>query len=302
MGFSDMISSGRGPGFLGLMMALIVLAGFGALFVLVFDETLEGEPGVASMGGVTEVDMARVRVRAEILRSRLELLPRREAEARELRISRVENQTRALELQRLADQWAAAERELERLAGDYRDYRAAYRGHVRMSAVGMKIPVLETSDGRRYEEVLVRQVDPIGITIRHENGFLRVPGEKLPMELQEYFQFDPQERQEAIEQERRSHQATEREVEQVRVRGSRRSENRFQAEMGQARRDLELLIAMKEVEASALEGQIRSLESDKRAQRGKYIDRSAVIQQTINRRRAELSALRHEIVQLKSKL
>lgn len=33
MSFSDMMSSGRGPGVIGMILALIVLLGFGVLFM-----------------------------------------------------------------------------------------------------------------------------------------------------------------------------------------------------------------------------------------------------------------------------
>ena len=42
MSFSDMMSSGRGPGVIGMVMALIVLLGFGLLFMFAFDEGLQG--------------------------------------------------------------------------------------------------------------------------------------------------------------------------------------------------------------------------------------------------------------------
>lgn len=42
MGFTDMMSSGRGAGVIGSIMAVVVLGGFVLLFVLVFDEGLQG--------------------------------------------------------------------------------------------------------------------------------------------------------------------------------------------------------------------------------------------------------------------
>ena len=43
MSFSDLMSSGRGPGVIGMVMALFVLLGFGLLFTLAFDEGFQGE-------------------------------------------------------------------------------------------------------------------------------------------------------------------------------------------------------------------------------------------------------------------
>ena len=41
MGFSDLLSSSRGPGVIGVLVALLVLGGFGTLFV-VFDDNMQG--------------------------------------------------------------------------------------------------------------------------------------------------------------------------------------------------------------------------------------------------------------------
>jgi hypothetical protein len=42
MSFSDLMSSGRGPGVIGMVMALIVLLGFGLLFMVATDEGFQG--------------------------------------------------------------------------------------------------------------------------------------------------------------------------------------------------------------------------------------------------------------------
>src|SRR6218665_1742967 len=43
MSFGDLLSSGRGPGVIGMFMAIIVLVGFGAISIFVFDAELQGE-------------------------------------------------------------------------------------------------------------------------------------------------------------------------------------------------------------------------------------------------------------------
>ena len=42
MSFTDMMSSHRGPGVIGMVMGLFVLLGFGVLFVFAFDEGSQG--------------------------------------------------------------------------------------------------------------------------------------------------------------------------------------------------------------------------------------------------------------------
>jgi hypothetical protein len=44
MSFSDLMQSGRGPGVIGMLLALVVLVGFGLLFMFAFDEGLPNKP------------------------------------------------------------------------------------------------------------------------------------------------------------------------------------------------------------------------------------------------------------------
>ena len=39
---NDILSGGRGPGMIGMILALVVLAGFGVLYLFVFDEGMQG--------------------------------------------------------------------------------------------------------------------------------------------------------------------------------------------------------------------------------------------------------------------
>lgn len=50
---------------------------------------------------------------------------------------------------------------------------------------------LETTNGKVYEQVKVRKIDPDGIAIMHDAGLAKVMFENLPKELQTAYGFDP---------------------------------------------------------------------------------------------------------------
>ncbi len=58
-------------------------------------------------------------------------------------------------------------------------------------ADGEKFPVLKTTAGKEYKDVLVKTVEVTGIKIIHADGFAKIPFEQLSPELQKQFNFDP---------------------------------------------------------------------------------------------------------------
>jgi hypothetical protein len=58
--------------------------------------------------------------------------------------------------------------------------------------VSEKNPNLTTTDGKTYDAVTVTKVEPDGIKIIHESGVAKVPFEKLSVEIQKQYGFDPE--------------------------------------------------------------------------------------------------------------
>jgi hypothetical protein len=58
-------------------------------------------------------------------------------------------------------------------------------------ANGERFPTLETRDGKSFSDVLVRSVEPDGITISHAAGIAHVRFELLPDDVRKVFNFDP---------------------------------------------------------------------------------------------------------------
>jgi hypothetical protein len=61
---------------------------------------------------------------------------------------------------------------------------------VLLAAEDVKLDHLVTLDGKVYQAVTIRKVEPDGLSIVHEAGTAKVPFEKLPEELQEKYGYD----------------------------------------------------------------------------------------------------------------
>jgi len=194
MGLSDMMGSGRGMGLMGTLLGaivgVIVLAGFFLLYLFGSEESLGGGPGVDSVIASQKKELADYQMHIEQSQRLLELAPERhaaEAEVKEL--------TRQLvfingSIATLKASLAVLNEEINGMIAGGEAYKEAYRATERLHAVGEKLASLETKDGRSYMAVEIREVDAVGVLIRHQDGQRRIPFEVLPDAMQDRFLFD----------------------------------------------------------------------------------------------------------------
>jgi cell division protein FtsL len=202
MGFTDMMSSGRGPGVIGMLLAMVVLVGFGTLFMFAFDEGFQGadmsiEAVIAHQA--KEIDDLKLGIGAGT--KRLAEAPARNASARELSTLKRENQYRDGEITSLGEGIAAAQQAITARLADFEAYKDQYRTVARAKGKGTTMAKLETRKGDVYENVQVREVSAVGMQIIHDGGQKRIPFEELPAEIQDLYQFDPGQKAAAIAKE-----------------------------------------------------------------------------------------------------
>ena len=70
----------------------------------------------------------------------------------------------------------------------------------RASAEGTKLGEVEY-DGRTLTDVLINSADEVGLSVTHSAGVGRLSYDKLPVEIQERFGYDPEEASKVLEQE-----------------------------------------------------------------------------------------------------
>lgn len=302
MSFSDLMSSGRGPGVIGLMVALLILLGFGGLFFLVFDEEMQGTGvSIESVISDQQKDIDDYHHQLIANTKALEVMPKlRETQSKFDTVAR-ENRVRALEIAdmreaviKLAESLPAVQLELEK-------YKDEYRGFVRSKAVGEQIDELVCRSGTSYKGVEIREVTPVGVQIRHNDGQKRIPFEDLTDSWHERFQFDPLQKEKAIALEeamRKQHEAA--------VEIAQQTHNQQQQE-AQERQKIERLeraetaIAAKQSRIRQLHKDIQTLKRSKVGTKGSSsLSRPGDFKAEIQAKEAAIRTLENEISSLKS--
>ena len=181
MSFSEMMESGRGPGVIGMLLALLVLVGFGALFVFAFDDKLQGgAQSIESYLASQAKEIADANASISHGQKRLMKAPERHALKKELAGIKRENQSRAARIDSLETGVASAKQDVAALMKAFEGYKDEYRAVARGKAKGETMERLETRDGNAYVNVIIKDVTPIGLQIMHDGGLKRIPYEELP--------------------------------------------------------------------------------------------------------------------------
>lgn len=194
MSLSDFLSSSRGPGLVGLVLAIVVLAGFVLLGTLTLDERFQG--GGKSMEGMArenESEISLLKTQLQAMKEKLaEYAVRHQqtAQLTELNIKIEQAKgAHAMTMEKLAQ----ANAEADNIEEQMQDYKARYREHIRAEAVGTTMDKLTTLNGTTYEQVKISSVSAIGVNILHNSGSCRISYEDLPAAMQEHYQFEAEE-------------------------------------------------------------------------------------------------------------
>ena len=305
MSFSDMMSSGRGPGVIGMVLALIVLLGFGLLFMFAFDEGFQGaDQSIESIIRDQAKDIGNMTEGIARGERDLALAPARVTAARDLARLKREKATLEQSVVTLREKIAEGERSIEDLTATFESYKDQYRAYARANAKGDTIEELKTVDGTLYKDVSIREVTAIGIQIRHSDGHKRIAFEELPHSMRDHFQFDPDQKQKAVAAEaaiRSEHEAA-----------AAVANKAEEAKMAAYREKEIQLMKEKTAQISMLENDIKGLERDQeraaaaadaaRAAGRMHINKSVSISGDIRSKRNRISVLNAEILRLRASL
>jgi hypothetical protein len=303
MSFTDMMSSGRGPGVIGMVMALFVLIGFGLLFMFAFDEGFQGgELSIEAMIAQQAKEIQKSRESITSGQDRLAQVPAMVSKAKELASLKSKNQGYRDSIVNLKKAVENSNSKLALLKKDFESYKDEYRAFVRGKAKGEERAKLETKDGTVYEDVMIRDVSAIGIQIRHRGGQKRIPFEELPDEMQDYFQYDPNQKAEAIASEnaaRAGHEAavavTDEQQKQLMAAARAKEAEAAKVRAAQA-------ISVKTAQAEDLEGRIERMEEAIQFESRKTLSRAGVMTVELANMRRQLTELRTQIATLQRQL
>lgn len=188
--FEDMLSSHRGAGFIGTLIAVGIFVALGSLFILVSDENFQG-------GGKTiESEISDQKKQIEQLESTIEhyqksILAGQQNQKVAVEVDSLTRQLQSRE-QRVTDANATIEqtnKEITETSQAWEQYKTAYRKYIRAKTIGTNYPEIVTQSGRKYTNATVRKIDDLRITVAHDGGSGSIPWNELPKEIIELLQF-----------------------------------------------------------------------------------------------------------------
>ena len=184
---SDLLTSSKGPGVVGTVLALIVLLGFGGLLLLV---------GIESPGSGLGVQIKDKEKKINDLTGSMQHWKEAAVEYRKNReeVEKLEGVNAKIKRRKGYVELAKSDNdairaEIEELRKKFEDYKKQYRIAERARAVGEEMDTLTTKSGKVYHQVKIKNVTALEMRFSHRDGNTGVSYKELPDELQDRFQF-----------------------------------------------------------------------------------------------------------------
>lgn len=300
MSFSDLMSSAKGPGVIGLLLGLTVLGGFLILGTVTLDEAFQGgkSPGNAVRNQAQTI--TDLQLQLKISNDKLANAKDREAIAKTLEDKLAEVASAEAEIANKKLSLVQGAEALENSRLTFEDYKNKYRTEIRNNAKGKSLPNLTTLDGESYTDVTIGEVNAIGMSITHQSGVKRIPYANLPRDMQDLYQFDPDEKrkQETLElTHKKSHLLANDAVQ----RAEKQNQQQLAEEQERAAR-IHSQNAVMELgtKIDTLSSQIMRLESDIRNESYKRISRAPIMREQLTKLKRELELLESKRSSLRS--
>ena len=205
--FNDLLTSAKGPGVIGIVLALVVLMGFGGLAALVLDGDGGGQ-SIDSQIQEREAHIQRLNGRKAEWQGKVEDYAGKkkiilEIDSIESKIQQKQKLSAAAtySVREASDRVAAVEKQ-------FQDYKQSYRISERSRAVGEKVDRLTLENGKVYTDVMIRRVSAEGIDIRHKNGGTLIVPSLIPDDLLDRFQYTEEDTNLAAKQQNAREQAS----------------------------------------------------------------------------------------------
>lgn len=301
MSFGDMMSSARGPGVIGTLMALAVMAIFVMFFVFAFDDRFQGGgKSIQSMITQQSQDIAGYNFDIAEGQKTLSGYPALILSGKDLATLKLKNEILKNRVETLGKEVESAKAGLAVSDAAYEGFKDKYRVFVRGQAKGEIIETLETQSGTVYKNANIREVTAIGIQIRHEAGQKRIPYEDLPEAMQDHFQFDPKQKAEAIAKEQAMWNEHENAVIEANDMSVQQATEKSAMQRDESRKKAGQSLAVIESRLRSLSDEIRSLESAIQAESQKAISRAPEMRKRLVVKQGELSELQAKVARLRA--
>ncbi len=300
MSFSDMMQSGRGPGVIGMLLALLVLGGFGVLFLLAFNDEPAREK-ISIQAVISEQAREIDELTATIARGQqnLDVIPKRQADELKLRDAKREILYATGRIDSTQQGLVTAQQQLDEKAAEFEKYQDEYREFARLGAKGEQLAKLQIR-GKTYDDVVIKEVTAVGMQIAHQGGFARIPYEDLPAELQDRFQFDPKQKAAAIAKETAVRKEHETDVNDSLKDTKKQQEERDLKDQQERQVAAKKEIAVKTARITELDGEIARLQADLQQEMQKKLRNTQRITSQIADKQQERAQLQARISELRA--
>lgn len=297
------ILSSRGITLLGTLISVLVLVAFWSLYFSAFDSRMQGgkhSVDYAIIQQTKEIDSLRTSIRA--IRREMDANPDPGAGARQLRSIKTDIMMEAARIDGLRKRVGSINESIDAIAAEFEKYKNDYRSFVRANAKGEQLESLHTKSGKDYEKVTIRDVTSIGMQILHKDGHMRIPYEELPEDLQQRFQFDPDQKKTAILAEIEATRTHESAVAAVHAVEAEQLAEQREKHKQAAKENIRNKIMMRHSRISALISEINYLERSLPSEARRRLSRAPIIREQIADKRAEVSNLQADVSRLESLL
>ena len=187
---SDFFESARSSGVIGIALIIFLLIGFGALFLAVFDDRLNGENASKMKGMVNEQGAELYGLEGEIEWAKSALLQQKRVEIVSADLEETSKELEILTQKEtaLSEQIERERKALETAEKEQLAYRDDYRAFAREKAIGEKFDELALADGEVLKKVEIRQILPDKIRFKTQFGTKSVAWENISDKMKERFQ------------------------------------------------------------------------------------------------------------------
>jgi chromosome segregation ATPase len=201
---------------------------------------------------------------------------------------------------------------IQRTNEEWTAYKDEYREFVRTKATGEVLELLEARDGTIYKDVNIREVTAIGMQIRHANGFKRLEFEELSDELQDYYQYDPAQKDAALAAEQKARKRHDAAAGAAVSKQAEKMAEQKAEELAEKKAGIRREIIRKEAAIKDAEGDIRDLEAERvradaaaaaaRAAGRMHLSKGNSINGKIRSKKNQIIGLKDEIRRLQAQL
>ena len=187
---SDFFESARSSGVIGITLIIFLLIGFGALFLAVFDDRLNGENASKLKGMIHEQGAELYGLESELEWAEAALLEQKRIEVIASDLNRKNKELEILTQKEsaLTEQIDSQKKAIEQLSAEQVAYREQYRAYAREKAIGEKIEELTLASGKVLKKVEIREILPDKIRFTTEFGTKSVAWDEFSDDMRERFQ------------------------------------------------------------------------------------------------------------------